>query len=92
MQQRTDPRRSLAAQTGPVPGDDEQNELAGPTVSVLWMDDQAVADFLDLVDHRVELARAQAHAAAVRRGSSRPAASESPNLTAPTNPVNAYVD
>jgi hypothetical protein len=49
-QQRTDPRRRLAGEAGPVPGDDEQKELAGPTVSVFQMDDQAVSDFLVLVD------------------------------------------
>ena len=45
----------------------EEDELARAALVVLEMDDQAVGDLRQLLDDAVELAGAEAHAAAVER-------------------------
>ena len=51
---------------------DEQQQLAGAAAGVLEVHDERVDDLGDVLDHRVELAGAQPHAAAVQGGVGAP--------------------
>ena len=58
----------LVVQLGAVGEHDEQHELARAPLVVLEVDDEAVRDLGQLLDDAVELARAEADAAAVEGG------------------------
>ena len=67
------PRPQLVVDRRPVGGGDEQDQLAGPALVVLEVDDDAVGDLVEPLDDGVEVARPEPDAAAVEGGVRPPA-------------------